>query len=100
MTWGVFHHFIFLYVTSIFSDFWSNISSIFVFVQDECSFVSLRDVERVLSVMAWFYHHKDVLYSLMDQRAEELFRAEYHAEEEFQNRVRGGLMIKKCDTCN
>lgn len=24
-------------------------------LQDECSFVSLRDVERVLDVMSWFY---------------------------------------------
>ena len=24
-------------------------------LQDECSFVSLRDVERVLQVMSWFY---------------------------------------------
>ena len=58
--------------------------------------MSLRDVERVLSVMAWFYHHKDVLYSLMDQRAEELFRAEYHAEEEeFQYRVKSEVRQKE-----
>ncbi|KAL5009497.1 hypothetical protein ScPMuIL_011802, partial [Solemya velum] len=27
--------------------------------KDECSFVSLRDVERVLSVMSWFYEQKE-----------------------------------------
>jgi len=27
--------------------------------QDECSFVSLRDVERVLTVMSWFYNQSD-----------------------------------------
>lgn len=25
-------------------------------MQDECSFVSLRDVERVLQVMSWFFN--------------------------------------------
>ena len=28
-------------------------------LQDECSFVSLRDVERVLEVMSWFYSEID-----------------------------------------
>jgi len=38
------------------------------FLQDECSFVSLRDVDRTLQVMMWFYGHK-VLFELMDRKA-------------------------------
>ncbi|KAH3728508.1 hypothetical protein DPMN_054465, partial [Dreissena polymorpha] len=37
--------------------------------EDECSFVSLRDVERVLTVMAWFYGEAEdnrCLYNEMD----------------------------------
>ncbi|XP_022801884.1 E3 ubiquitin-protein ligase rnf213-alpha-like, partial [Stylophora pistillata] len=33
---------------------------------DECSFVSLRDVERAMQVMVWFYEHMDTLGKLMD----------------------------------
>ena len=29
--------------------------------QDECSFVSLRDVERTMTVMTWFYRHREYL---------------------------------------
>ncbi|XP_068759451.1 E3 ubiquitin-protein ligase rnf213-alpha-like isoform X4 [Montipora capricornis] len=32
---------------------------------DECSFVSLRDVERAMQVMVWFYNHVDILGKLM-----------------------------------
>ena len=31
----------------------------FIFFKDECSFVSLRDVERVLEVMTWFYRQTE-----------------------------------------
>ena len=31
----------------------------FMFFKDECSFVSLRDVERVLEVMIWFYRQTE-----------------------------------------
>ncbi|XP_053396009.1 E3 ubiquitin-protein ligase rnf213-alpha-like [Mercenaria mercenaria] len=37
--------------------------------KDECSFVSLRDVDRVLTVMSWFYQQSQedrTLYNLMD----------------------------------
>ena len=37
--------------------------------EDECSFVSLRDVDRVLSVMSWFYgqsQHTRTLFMQMD----------------------------------
>ncbi|XP_053396017.1 E3 ubiquitin-protein ligase rnf213-alpha-like [Mercenaria mercenaria] len=39
--------------------------------KDECSFVSLRDVERVLTVMSWFYkqsQNERLLYNLMDEK--------------------------------
>ncbi|XP_074628909.1 E3 ubiquitin-protein ligase rnf213-alpha-like isoform X2 [Acropora palmata] len=32
---------------------------------DECSFVSLRDVERAMQVMVWFYNSVDILGKLM-----------------------------------
>uniref|UniRef100_S4RZQ0 Uncharacterized protein n=1 Tax=Petromyzon marinus TaxID=7757 RepID=S4RZQ0_PETMA len=34
---------------------------------DECSFVSLRDVERCLKVLAWFYEQRDTLFQQMEQ---------------------------------
>ncbi|XP_034715873.1 E3 ubiquitin-protein ligase rnf213-beta isoform X2 [Etheostoma cragini] len=30
--------------------------------KNECSFVSLRDVERSMKVLVWFYHHSNVLF--------------------------------------
>ena len=36
-------------------------------IQDECSFVSLRDVERAMNVMVWFYNHREFLNPLMDE---------------------------------
>ncbi|XP_056014152.1 E3 ubiquitin-protein ligase rnf213-alpha-like isoform X2 [Ostrea edulis] len=39
--------------------------------QDECSFVSLRDVERVLEVMSWFYtQSQGGLFDLMEEEEE------------------------------
>ena len=35
------------------------------YVKGECSFVSLRDVERAMQVMVWFYNRVDVLGKLM-----------------------------------
>lgn len=37
--------------------------------QNECSFVSLRDVDRALKVMMWFYLKGELLFTLMDQKA-------------------------------
>ncbi|XP_032900200.1 E3 ubiquitin-protein ligase rnf213-alpha-like isoform X1 [Amblyraja radiata] len=34
--------------------------------QDECSFVSLRDVERCMKVLAWFYEHRELLFPYPD----------------------------------
>ncbi|XP_072098539.1 E3 ubiquitin-protein ligase rnf213-alpha-like isoform X2 [Mobula birostris] len=31
--------------------------------KDECSFVSLRDVERCMKVLVWFYEHRELLFS-------------------------------------
>ena len=60
----------------------------FFLIKDECSFVSLRDVERAMQVMVWFYKHVDTLGRLMrkvtaEQRREEgLDIAEDDEEEE------------------
>ena len=35
--------------------------------QDECSFVSLRDVERGVQVLAWFYSKMDLFYPLIEK---------------------------------
>ena len=35
------------------------------FFKDECSFVSLRDVERAMQVMVWFFNRLDILGKLM-----------------------------------
>ena len=35
------------------------------FFKDECSFVSLRDVERAMQVLVWFYKRLDILGKLM-----------------------------------
>ncbi|RMX46188.1 hypothetical protein pdam_00007847 [Pocillopora damicornis] len=54
---------------------------------DECSFVSLRDVERAMQVMVWFYKHVDTLGRLMkkvtaEQRREEGLDVDEDDEEE------------------
>ncbi|XP_076154176.1 E3 ubiquitin-protein ligase rnf213-beta isoform X3 [Alosa pseudoharengus] len=36
--------------------------------ENECSFVSLRDVERSMRVLVWFYQHRDQLFPQCDQR--------------------------------
>ena len=51
-------------------------NNLFFLIKDECSFVSLRDVERAMQVMVWFYTHVDTLGRLMrkvtaEQRREE-----------------------------
>ncbi|XP_073773817.1 E3 ubiquitin-protein ligase rnf213-beta isoform X3 [Danio rerio] len=33
---------------------------------DECSFVSLRDVERSMGVLLWFYNHRDIFFPSLD----------------------------------
>ena len=41
--------------------------------QDECSFVSLRDVDRVLSVMSWFCSQAAETRTLYDEMDKELY---------------------------
>ena len=48
--------------------------------QDECSFVSLRDVDRTLQVMLWFYSHSD-LFELMNHKAADEFNHETDEDE-------------------
>ena len=42
-----------------------SLSLNFVCVQDECSFVSLRDVERAMIVFEWFYENNDFFEHLL-----------------------------------
>ena len=37
----------------------------YIYVQDECSFVSLRDVERAMIVFEWFYENNDFFVELL-----------------------------------
>ena len=41
--------------------------------QDECSFVSLRDVDRVLSVMSWFCSQAAKTRTLYDEMDKDLY---------------------------
>ena len=38
------------------------------FIQDECSFVSLRDVERAMIVFEWFYDKTKVIESELNKQ--------------------------------
>ncbi|XP_036938207.1 E3 ubiquitin-protein ligase rnf213-beta [Acanthopagrus latus] len=38
--------------------------------KDECSFVSLRDVERSMKVLVWFYQHSTILFNNCSQLSE------------------------------
>ena len=49
--------------------------------QDECSFVSLRDVDRVLSVMSWFYGQSQDTRTLFDEMDGQLFDEDANIEE-------------------
>ena len=53
-----------------------KIAFFFFKIKDECSFVSLRDVERAMQVMAWFYKHVDTLGRLMRKVTAEQRRKE------------------------
>ena len=62
-------------------------NNLFFLIKDECSFVSLRDVERAMQVMVWFYKHVDTLGRLMkkvtaEQRREEGLDVDKDDEEE------------------
>ncbi|XP_071956942.1 E3 ubiquitin-protein ligase rnf213-alpha-like [Antedon mediterranea] len=49
--------------------------------ENECSFVSLRDVERTLNVMEWFYSKKDLLRPLIKQKMADEIKKEEVMEE-------------------
>ena len=51
-------------------------------MQDECSFVSLRDIERVLQVMSWFYRQREDDELLFQKIKEELEFSNTESEEE------------------
>ena len=36
-----------------------------LYIQDECSFVSLRDVERAMIVFEWFYENNEFFEKLL-----------------------------------
>ncbi|XP_077980129.1 E3 ubiquitin-protein ligase rnf213-alpha-like [Glandiceps talaboti] len=44
--------------------------------ENECSFVSLRDVERVMDVFEWFYVHDWLISPLIQKKAKEQFERE------------------------
>jgi hypothetical protein len=52
------------------------------YFQDECSFVSLRDVDRVLQVMAWFYKHRTHLFPLLARNYTEVPERGYDDDDE------------------
>ena len=39
-----------------------------LYLQDECSFVSLRDVERAMLVFTYFFEKMDLFRNKMDKR--------------------------------
>ena len=52
-------------------------------MQDECSFVSLRDVDRTLQVMMWFYIH-EALFDKIDHKAQEILEQQHAETEEYE----------------
>ena len=44
------------------------------FIQDECSFVSLRDVERAMIVFEWFYNKKVLIENELKQQEKENYK--------------------------
>lgn len=57
---------------------------IFLYVQDECSFVSLRDVKRAMEVMVWFHKRYKQFSPLLknDRNEEESSEDDSESEEE------------------
>ena len=41
-----------------------------MYIQDECSFVSLRDVERAMIVFEWFYENNEFFEKLLKDEPE------------------------------
>lgn len=73
-----------------------NISFLF---KDECSFVSLRDVERAMQVMVWFCNRLETLGRLINKvLIEQRWEAGLDADEYCCNEVINYLYFFKCTT--
>lgn len=44
---------------------------ILILLKDECSFVSLRDVERTLKVFGWMYNQTEIFHAMDEVELEE-----------------------------
>lgn len=44
---------------------------ILILLKDECSFVSLRDVERTLEVFGWMYNQTEIFHAMDEVELEE-----------------------------
>ncbi|KAK3097976.1 hypothetical protein FSP39_014985 [Pinctada imbricata] len=67
-------------------------------LKDECSFVSLRDVERVLEVMSWFYNqttgeHMTPLFRLMNRDQIDDTEEENDTQEEEIDNITRSLLL-------
>lgn len=75
--------------------------SFFTPTQDECSFVSLRDVERVLDVMFWFYdqcvENKPLFRKIREYEDLELDMKREHLETEARHSGENANNIKEND---
>ena len=74
-------------------------SSSCVLLQDECSFVSLRDVERVLEVMTWFFQQNQgqdptYLFDMMDDDDDD--ESDDDGEEDMENEAPQYVGLMKC----
>ena len=54
-------------------------------MQDECSFVSLRDVDRALQVMMWFYHNEKEFFNKMNKKATDELKEAYKGRATFSD---------------
>ena len=65
--------------------------------QDECSFVSLRDVDRVLTVMSWFYQQSrgsnNTLFNLMNRKQPD--RTVNSSEEEDDDEAKENIVYRQ-----
>ncbi|XP_046860852.1 E3 ubiquitin-protein ligase rnf213-alpha-like [Xenia sp. Carnegie-2017] len=50
--------------------------------KNECSFVSLRDVERTMTVINWFYHNYDLIMKIVDDSHREEYDSSDSEEED------------------
>lgn len=47
---------------------------------DECSFVSIRDVERVIKVTSWFFNKKELIFNRMNQKKLDGYSNDYQTQ--------------------